>query len=123
MQKVPKAKYLIPGILMPEEMTVDLDDYSPIEAAEKAPDAAYCFTIYRLPVVDFHVPSGFDVTPKPRDESNRYYLGGMLYSLEEIEDMAGMDILACNMRCNGWDRVILCRTGNWQPFEKGDAIL
>lgn len=32
-------------------------------------------------------------------------------------------ILASNMRCNGWNRVILCGTGNWQPFTAEDQLL
>ncbi len=106
MQLRHKAKYLLPGVLFPEETTRDLDSYSPAEAAEKAPPGAYCFTVYSLPVVDFEVPKGFDVKPQPQDESARFYLGGQLFSYAEIVGMPGMDILASNMRSNNW--TLLC---------------
>lgn len=42
--------------------------------------------------------------------------------LDQVRAM-GFDILASNMRANGWPTVIRCRTGNWQPFDDDDRLL
>jgi hypothetical protein len=68
------------------------------------------------------------VVPRAKNKSGRYYIGGTLYTVEQLEHRmaaTGEDfkILASNMRGNRWGRVIECRTGNWQPFEADDWIV
>lgn len=60
-------------------------------------------------------------------ESGMYYLGGTVYTLEEIEKAGNPDqeILLANMKGNGWDRVI-CNKNSWEiwlPFLEGDVCL
>lgn len=71
MSTVHMAKYLIPGILFPEEMQVRLDARSPDEALARAPDSAYCFVLYDLPDAEgVEVPEGFKLVPQRRDVSH-----------------------------------------------------
>lgn len=120
------AEYVLPGLLFPEETTRQLDARDPAEAAEKAPEGAFAFVLYDLPVVpDTGLdPEQFRVTPKRQNVSKRYYLGGTLHSLDEVRAM-GDDkrTLVANMEGNGWATVICTPFGNWQPFEDGDTLL
>lgn len=60
-------------------------------------------------------------------QSNFYYLGGRVETLEEIEARADPkeSILRGNMRGNGYDRVIV-NDNSWrwtQPLQEGDVVL
>lgn len=82
-------------------------------------------------------PYGFQFSTRRRDGdeldsrevkcSNMYYLGGRIYTLEELERENNPDnrILISNMRCNGWKMVIV-NTNSWkwtQPLKDGDIVL
>lgn len=83
------------------------------------------------------LPYGFYFTTRERGKddldsheaarSPLYYLGGKVETLAEIEARADPreDILRSNMRCNGWDRVVV-NDNSWrwtQPLQKGDTVL
>lgn len=125
MNVVHMAEYLTPGIVVPEEYQERLDARSPSEALSRAPDNAYCFVLYDLPDAEgVEAPEGFKLVPQRRDVSDRYYIGGKVYTLEQVTAMGpDKDILASNMHSNGWSRVVHCRTGNWQPLGPGDVVL
>ena len=61
--------------------------------------------------------------------SHRYYLGGELLTLEDVEirNKNGEDlgILLSNMKINGWKYIIENRNSfrSTQPFEQGDTLL
>lgn len=116
-----KAEFLLPGTLFPESTTITVDDSDPEAIAKLAPNGAFCFTTYEITEAPDLGPE-FTVTPRPRNRSGRFYLGGTLHDLDEVRAM-GFDILASNMRSNGWPTVIRCRTGNWQPFTADDQLL
>lgn len=125
-----RVRYYQPGILFPEETTrtaptgVDPADW----ARENAPYGAFAFTLSTVMTAD-PVPDGcggtFKVTPKTVNETGRYYLGGRLFDRDEVAalDQREHPALLANMRGNDWDTLILCSTGNWQPFTSGDVLL
>lgn len=121
-----KARYLIPGSLFPEETTKDLARRDPALARREAPEYAFAFTLYDVEEVPDLGPD-FRVTAKPKNETGRYYLGGTVYTVAELEDAFGSDpdksILISNIKGNGYKAAIHCSTGNWQPFEDGDTLL
>lgn len=118
-----KVEYLHPGSLFPEYTTRELTVRDPQLAAAIAPDGAYCFTLYDVPEAPDLGPE-FTVTAKRQNESGRFYLGGKIYTLVEIEAM-GDDyrILASNISRYEGQRAILCVPGNWQPLRPGDVVL
>ena len=127
-----RVTYLIPGILFPEDDSRTIEDGPDLvdRAAAQAPRDAYCFTIETVLVAD-PIPDGrggtLRVQPKSMDESGYYYLGGELFTAEQIEalDDSGREyqILLSNMRGNDWQMMIRTPLGNWQPFGEGDVLL
>jgi hypothetical protein len=120
------ARYLTPGIIMSEESVKEVEGVS--DAIAMAPGNAFCFQTFRLPEVDFEYDAKrFVVKPIPQEESDRYYLGGEVFTIEQVRaqidrlDQTGA--LLSNMESNGWSKVIKCRTGNFQPLEEGDQVV
>jgi hypothetical protein len=124
------AKYLIPGSFFPEEETRRLPERSVEAAVAAAPEGAYCFTFYDVAVPDFEVPPEFTLIPKALDKSlGRYYLGGVVYTVEELRVLAAQegdprryDVLIANVEQDE-GKAIRCRPGNWQPFMSCDEIV
>lgn len=67
-----------------------------------------------------------DLDSKVTKESGRYFLGGRVMTLAEVErEMPKEEILIGNMRSNHWDKIVL-NTNSWrivQPLEKDDVVL
>jgi hypothetical protein len=123
------VEYFIPGILMPETTTRRLECFPGDRvrvATKEAPERAFCFVLYELPD---DVPPSTDeyrVTPKRRNVTARYYLPPCtVWTAEQLEmrNAEEFGILISNMRGNGWERVVECRTHNWQPLMEGDVVL
>lgn len=119
------ARYYYPGFLFSEESTRVLDLRDPQLAVQMAPESAFCFVLYDIEEAPDLGPD-FAVTPKPKNESGRYYIGGRLYTIDEVRAMnlqGDYTILISNMESNHWDYVIQTRSGNWQPFTSDDSIV
>lgn len=116
-----RAEYLLPRSFYPEETVRKIASRDPAAALAAAPRGTFCFTIYDVETAPDLGPD-FTVTPKAKNRTGRYYIGGTLHTVDEVE-AAGHDILASNMRANKWPLVIHCPTGNWQPFEDTDTLL
>ena len=68
-----------------------------------------------------------DLDSKVDKKSHMYYLGGRIETLKEVEarNDPKEEILRDNMRCNGYDRIVV-NDNSWrwtQPFNKGDVVL
>lgn len=120
--------FLSPGTLVAENTTKPIESWD-VDAAVKMARG----------VKERHgaVPYGFYFTTRERDDdeldsreaarSDFFYLGGRIETLAEIEerDKPEEHILRSNMRCNGWDRVVV-NDNSWrwtQPLKKGDVVL
>ncbi len=58
------------------------------------------------------------------NKSPMHYYGGRVMTLEEVRaEMPEERILILNMECNGYDRVIQCRYGNFKPFDADDVYV
>lgn len=64
---------------------------------------------------------------KAKNFSGQHFIDGEKFTLVQLKKKYGKDdnyaILISNMKCNRWKHVVKCKTGNWQPFEKGDKIV
>lgn len=119
-----KVRFYLPGSLFPDETSRDIDIRTTAAALSVAPGNAFAFVFYDLPDETPDLGPEFSVTPRPQNESGRYYIDAEPHTLAEVEAM-GDDyrILASNMRGNRWVTIVRCRTGNWQPLEDGDRIV
>lgn len=58
------------------------------------------------------------------DESPVYYYGGKVYTIAKLKrEFPDNEILIENAKSNGYKKVIRCRTGNWQLFNKTDVLI
>lgn len=82
-------------------------------------------------------PYGFQFTTRERKSTDfdskevkrspMYYLGGEIFTVEDIRkrNLPDERILLSNMECNGWDRIVV-NTNSWkwtQPLKEGDVVL
>ncbi len=120
--------FLSPGTFVHEETTNPIDSWDVAKAKKMArtiterhgatPFAFYFSTRKR---------GVRDLDSKEVVHSGRYYLGGVIETLEEVEARQDPkeDILRCNMRANKWHRIIINKN-SWrvtQPFEDDDVLL
>ena len=120
--------FLSPGTFVHEETTKPIDSWDVDKAREMAraikerhgatPFAFVFSTRQRGPL---------DLDSKEVAHSGRYYLGGKVETLEEVEARQdpNEDTLRFNMRCNEWHRIITNRN-SWkitQPLETDDVVL
>ena len=117
--------YLIPGSFFPEESTVTVESRDPVSALSKAPRASFAFYFYEVvhSIVDFG-GEAIDTASGRRNVSGRYYINAQLYIKEQVMALDGdHGTLIGDMERNGWDVLVLCRTGNWQPLTDRDQLL
>lgn len=116
------VRYLLPGVIVPEESVREITDRDPGEAARSAPEDAYAFMFYSR--TRSQAPGGEVLHGSPRGESGVFFLGGDCLGEADLEAMgAGYATLLANMRGNGWLAVVRCPAGNFQPMRDGDQIL
>lgn len=121
------VKFLSPGTFVHEETTKPIDSWCIDTAVEMARG-----------IVERHNAKPFafsfvtrsrgkdDFNSKETKRSGRYYLGGRVLSLDGVKrEMPEEEILQANMRCNGWDKIVV-NDNSWricQPLWKDDVVL
>ena len=113
------ARFFAPGSFVANDWTRPVEQADPY--AVKWPDDAYAFTLHeREDVVDGETR----YEGKPRQIGPTYYHpDSKVETLDEVRrnPKAGT-VLVSNMECNGWDRIVWSRWGNWpQPYEPDKA--
>lgn len=117
--------FWLPGSFFSEDTAAEIPERTIAAAVAVAPDAAYAFQFFDSPVVDFEFDAErFAVLPVPQNKSGTYYLGGQVYTLDEVKGMLPAEnTLIGNMEGNGWPVVIKSPNGRWFPFEPGDQLV
>ena len=125
------ARYYRPGSFFPEDEARELSDRSVDAALTVAPSDAFAFVLYDTAIAEFEFDAGlFRVVPIPQNESAKHYIGGDIFTADQLRALAIEEgdpqryrILISNVSryekgvpVEG--RAIRCRTGNWQPFEE-----
>lgn len=130
MTKVQKhfVTFYSPGTFMSETTSRPIDSWDIERAKEMAHDVVERYGA---------TPYGFQFSTRARDdddldskqsaESPFYHLGGKVETLAEVEKRNDPkeDILRSNMRCNGYDRIVV-NDNSWRsvrPLGKTDVIL
>lgn len=118
------CEILYPGSFLPEtdEVIVKLRD--PEKIADKY-KRCFQFQFYDQMVKEVKVDGQVSIVRGPkRNESPKYFPGGVIMGVSDIKTLPGdYKILISNMESNGWKKVVRCRTGNFQPFEKNCEII
>lgn len=131
-----RVRFYHPGTFFAEDSSEPLRERSAGAAVAAAPKGAFAFVLYDAPVPDFkYDPLLFSVTPRPQNMSAKHYLGGRVFTSDELRALAVEEgdpdkyrTLISNVtnyvaRLPVEGRAIRCRTGNWQPFEDGDVLV
>lgn len=120
--------FLSPGTFVSETTTLEIDSWNEQKAIEMAGRVVerygatpYCFYF------STRERSKNDLDSKVVATSCKYFLGGKIETLEEIERRNDPNerILRRNMESNGYDKVIT-NTNSWKitvPFEEGDRYV
>lgn len=124
------ARYYRPGSFFAEDEARELSDRSIDAAMTRAPDDAFAFVLYDTAIAEFEFDAGlFRVVPIPQNESRKHYIGGDIFTCDELRALAVEEgdpdryrVLMANVsHYEGGayveGKAIRCRTGNWQPFD------
>lgn len=122
------VKFFSPGTLVAEESTKPIASWDVDKAVEMSKDIKECYNA---------LPYGFCfVTRERKDDeldskevarSGMYFLGGEVFTIEDIENRNDPDekILLSNMKGYRWDKVVI-NTNSWkwaQPLTENDQVL
>ncbi len=109
------VEFLHPGIFMSEESVKKVKSRDVLEL--KVPKTAFAFKFFGIKST---IVDGIKLTSERLNISPTYFFGGRIMTLDEVcKELPDARTLISNMKCNHWDRIIRCRTGNFQPFIKG----
>ena len=117
------VEYLCPGPLFSEEFSRELPERSSRAALVLAPRNSFAFRLYDLPGETPDLGPEFTVVPKRENVSHRYYIDGEIVTRQQVAEWGPeFRILHSNMGNQGWDPMVRCRTGNFQPLEDGEIV-
>ena len=92
----------------------------------KAKANKYAFAFRFFDIIEKEVTVGGEVkrvVSSRRNVSPTYYPGAKILDAKAVAKLPGdHGILLSNMRCNGWEKVVRTRRGNFQPFEKNCEV-
>lgn len=120
--------YYSPGTFVAEQTLKPIDCWDVETAKEMAQDITerYGATPYGFCFVT-KARSDEELDSKETARSNMYYLGGEIQTLEQIERRNNPDdrVLIQNMRCNGFNRVVVNNNSYkcTQPLYEKDVVL
>ena len=86
------------------------------------PERAYAFTMHKQDVI---VVDGNEFLGKSEQIGPTYYHpDSKIETLEQVLKRGPESILAGNMKCNKWDKVIFTRWDNWpQPYKESETVV
>jgi len=119
------VKYLSPGTIVAEETIREVTSRDPQLAARKAPAHAFGFTFFDRVIIRAECGEEMVTTRSAeRNVSPVHYIDAEVLDAAAVEALPGdHKILLSNMRGNGWDRMVRCRTGWFQPLGERDVLV
>jgi hypothetical protein len=110
--------YQHPGTFFWEESKESVDMRNPQQQANNAPDSAFAFYYFDIVTMIVDVEGErIETSSDRRNISKTYYVDAELLDYDAVSALPGDNsILLSNMRCNEWDTIVRCRTGNFQTF-------
>jgi hypothetical protein len=117
------VQYLYKGILDSEGRPVASRDAR--AAAQKVPEGAFGFRFFDRATVAIAVDGQrVDLASKELRVGPRHYIDAEPLTVADVKAL-GREyvILLANMRCNRWETVLHCRTGNYEPLMPGDILV
>ena len=117
--------YLIPGLIVADESSREVPDRDPERIAREAERSVVAFKFFDKVSTTVTVDGlELQAASQPFRRSGWYYIDGEAFTAEQVAALDGNhSILLDNMRSNGWERVVRCRTGGFQPLRDGDTVI
>lgn len=121
------VRFLSPGTFLAEETIKEIDSWDVDKAMEMARSIKerYSATPYAFQFL-VRERQDDDLDSKVTERSNFYFLGGSVYTLDEVREVFPNEtILISNMEINGWERLIV-NDNSWrtfQPLYPDDVVL
>lgn len=112
--------YQYPGSFFSEESVKPVVARNPQQQANDAPDSAFAFFYFDIVTTVVNVEGErIETSSGRRNIIKTYYIDAELLTSDQVAALPGdHSILLSKMRGNGWDPIVRCRTGNFQPFEE-----
>lgn len=107
------------GRFFPEHEYREVAEAS-IDAVGSIPDRCFEVTFWEQTVVEV---DGETLRGNSTRVGKRYFIGGSVKTLDEIEDTPDNSILRNNLRNNGCDAAISTRFGRWTPFDSENDVI
>lgn len=121
------VRYFMPGAFVPEEGTREVPERNPYEIARELPADVFAFEFFEKIAMNITLNESGDreqLASGERNRSGRFYIDAEKLTASDVEALPGDHrILLSNMRGNGWDTILRCRTGNFQPPLAEDSIV
>ena len=110
--------FKLPGSFIAEQTEREVQDRSfPTDVPKN------CFGFYFYDIYEATGPKGELISGTRQNVSAMTYFGEE-FTLERVKrECPNSKVLISNMECNGWNRVVCTRLGNWQPLEDGDRVI
>lgn len=109
--------FLFPGSFYPEESTKEI---SSREEKIDAPENCFAYEFWDRNEIE---QDGEILRGKAINKSGRYYFGEVFDQQQVADLVPDNSTLLFNMKCNGWDKLIKTRKGNWQPLMPEDVVV
>jgi len=118
------VRFWLPGAFFGEDYTRKVTGRS-IEDITPLPCGTYAYEFYDVATTSIVYKGKRTVLDsKTINESGRFFPNAEVMTVEDVASkVPDSHILIDNMRGNQWSAVVLCRTGNFQPFETGDEVV
>lgn len=109
-----------PGTFFPETTIEEIPSRETFKP--KLGRGLYAFTFFDREVIE---QNGETLAGKEKNRSKRTLIGKRVAVdiLERDYPEAAKNCLLSNARCNGWDILVLCPAGNWQPLQAGEKLI
>lgn len=109
--------YLSPGRFFSEEDARVVSDRNVQRDAADAPRSSFAFFYFDMLTVNVRYgDKDVPLVSGRLAESKHYYLDAELISADTLAQLGGYDSVLQDMRSNGLDSALRCRTGNFRPY-------
>jgi hypothetical protein len=116
------VEFFYRGIIIDETTTHEVGHSDPNQIT--VPRGAFAFRFFNIVEMPAVGRKGVTLRSDGIDFSKKYYVGGRVMTLADVErEMPSDTGLIRNMRNNGFERVIRTSQGNFQPFDKDCVLL
>ena len=113
------VEFYFPGTLLSETDVRAVRSRDPSKV--KAPSTCFGFRFFN--VQETRASNGEVLNGRPKNYSGMHYFGKVKTLAEIKRESPDLTTLIGNMEGNGYDRVVLTRRGNYQPFTGKDVII